>query len=103
MADDTKSTTTDSPISIPGIDPALIEERIARIRELNEELLTVAKSAGNATLDAYESALTNLLQFQTKVAERSQLDWVSAIASAHASFVQDLSSAYLKAAREGLK
>jgi hypothetical protein len=44
-----------------------------------------------------------MVAFQAKAAGASQLDWVSAVAAAHAKFVQDLSSAYVSAAREVLK
>jgi hypothetical protein len=82
---------------------AATEEAAQRIRELNERFIESAKTAGNATLDAYEKSLQNLLEFQERAAGASQLDWVSNIASAHAKFVQDVSSAYITAAREMLK
>jgi len=79
------------------------EEAVQRIRELNERLIQSAKAAGNVSLDAYEKALQNLVEFQERAAGASQLDWVTSIASAHAKFVQDVSSAYVSAAREMLK
>jgi predicted RNA-binding Zn ribbon-like protein len=82
---------------------AATEEAVQRIRELTERFIDSAKSAGNQTLDAYEQSLRNLVEFQERAAGASQLDWVSSIASAHAKFVQDVSSAYVSAAREMLK
>ena len=61
------------------------------------------KAAGQASLDTYEKALQSLVDFEQKAATASQLEWVSAVASAHAKFVQDVSAAYVTAAREALK
>ena len=91
----------------PGVSPAdtsaLAEETAQRIRDLPEQFIERAKAAGNATLDAYEQSLQNLLDLQQKSASDSQLDWVSSIATAHAKFVQDMNAAYVSAAREMLK
>jgi hypothetical protein len=87
-----------------GADPmAASEETIQRIRELTERFLEAAKQAGNVSLDAYEKSLQTLVEFEERAAGASQLDWVASIASAHAKFVQDVSSAYVTAAREMLK
>lgn len=95
MASNAKS----NPIpSVPDFDAAA-----ERIRDLNEKLLAAAKQTGNVSLDAYEKTLTNLVDFETKVASASELDWVSALAKAHASFLSDVTSAYTAAAREALK
>lgn len=83
-----------------GVDPAAYEEAAKRIRDLNERLIESSKAAGLTTLDSYEKALKSLLDFEQKVAGASQLDWVSAIASTYAMFVQDVSAAYTKAARD---
>jgi hypothetical protein len=85
------------------LDGAAFEDGAKRIRELNERIIESSKSAGLTTLDAYEKALKSLVEFEQKVADASQLDWVSALASTYASFVQDVSTAYTKAARDLLK
>jgi len=82
---------------------AASEEAVQRIRELNERFLQAAKAAGNQGLDAYEESLRTLVEFEEKAAGASQLDWVSSIASAHAKFMQDVTSAYVSAARTMLK
>jgi|ERR1022692_164424 hypothetical protein len=86
-----------------GVDFAAFEDAAKRIRDLNERLIESSKAAGLTTLDAYEKALQNLVDFEQKVAGASHLDWVSAIAATYATFVQDVSSAYTKAARDLLK
>jgi predicted RNA-binding Zn ribbon-like protein len=87
-----------------GADPtAATEEAVQRIRELTERFIETAKAAGNQTLDAYEKSLQSLVEFQEKAAGATQLDWVSSIAQAHAKFIQEVSNAYVSAAREMLK
>lgn len=92
------------PTSDPARDAAAaIDQAAERIRELTEQFIDAAKKAGNVTLDAYERSLQSLVEFEQHAAGASQLDWVSSIAQAHAKFVQDVSSAYVSAAREMLK
>jgi hypothetical protein len=79
------------------------EEAVQRIRDLTERFIEAAKTAGNQSLDAYEQSLRTLVEFEERAAGASQLDWVSSIAAAHAKFVQDVSAAYVSAAREMLK
>ena len=92
-------------MTTPGIpDPrAATEATVEHIRALNERIIESAKAAGQASLDAYEKALQSLVDFEQKAAKASQLEWVTAVASAHAKFVQDVSAAYVTAAREALK
>jgi predicted RNA-binding Zn ribbon-like protein len=82
---------------------AATEETVQRIRELTERFLESAKAAGNASLDAYEKALQNIVEFQEKAAGATQLDWVSSMTAAYAKFMSDISNAYVSAAREMLK
>ena len=82
---------------------AATDDAVNRIRELTERFIDSAKAAGNQSLDAYEQSLRTLVEFQERAAGASQLDWVSSIAAAHAKFVQDVSAAYVSAAREMLK
>lgn len=82
---------------------AATDEAVQRIRELTERFIESAKAAGNQSLDAYEQSLRTLVEFEEKAAGASQLDWVSNIAQAHAKFLQDVSAAYVSAARNMLK
>lgn len=80
-----------------------MDEAAQRIRELTERFIEAAKKAGNASLDSYEKSLQSLVDFEERAAGASQLEWVSSIAQAHARFVQEVSVAYVSAAREMLK
>ncbi|GAB96678.1 putative membrane protein [Kineosphaera limosa] len=79
---------------------AAAEETVSRIRDMNERIIEGSRNAGIASLDAYEKALENLVQLQEQTAGASQLDWVNALAQAHAKYVQDVSKAYTDAARD---
>ena len=95
-------TKTESKSSTPNFatDLPSIEQASQRIRDLNERLIESTKSAGIVALDAYEKGLQSLVDFETKVASASQLEWVSAVATTHAKFVSDMSASYTKAARD---
>jgi len=82
---------------------AATEQAAQRIRDLTDQFIEAAKKGGNASLDAYEKSLQNLVDFQRRAAEASHLDWVTTITEANARFVQDVSAAYVSAAREILK
>ncbi|MEP6817687.1 MAG: hypothetical protein ABI873_19285 [Marmoricola sp.] len=88
--------------SIPNFSADLpsVEEATQRVRDLNERLIESSKSAGNVALDAYEKALQSLVDFETKAASASQLEWVSALATTHTKFISDVSAPYTKAARD---
>jgi hypothetical protein len=94
------ATTSDQTSTPLGVDTAALDDAARRIRDLNERLIESSKAAGLTALDAYEKALKSLVDFEQKVAGASQLDWVSALAETYATFVQDVSSAYTKAARD---
>jgi hypothetical protein len=74
-----------------------------RIRDLNERIIESSKKAGNTYLDIYEKTLNSIADYQEKVGEKSDVDWVSTIANAQADFTRNLAGAYTSAARTLLK
>jgi hypothetical protein len=76
---------------------------VDRIRRLNAQIVTSAKSVSSGVLDGYEKALKDLADFETKVTGATQLDWVQAIAAAHTQFITGLGSTYSNAARAVLR
>jgi hypothetical protein len=74
----------------------------ARINRLTEQMVTAARNAGGGLADAHEKALRDMADFETRVADSSQLDWLQAVARAHATFVTDLAGMYANAIRAGL-
>ena len=101
MVTATKQSTDSIPTTT--FDFPTVEETTQRIRDLNERLIASSKSAGLVALDTFEKALHGLEDFEQKVASASQLEWVSAAATAHSKFVSDLSGSYTTAVRDLLK
>ena len=94
------ATTTARPDLPSAVNPSSFEEAAARIRELDETLIDSSKAAGNTTLDAYERALTMLIDVEEQVADAWPLEWMSALARTHAALVREITSVSLKTARE---
>jgi hypothetical protein len=88
-----------SDVPLTGI---LDEAAAQRIRDLNQQVLARASAAGTSAVDDYEKALQDMADFETKIASSSQLDWLQAVARAHATFVTDLASMYANAIKAGL-
>jgi hypothetical protein len=80
-----------------------VESTVERIQALNEKVFTAARQTGTLSLDAYESAVANVVEFEQKFADASQLDWVTTMVKAHADFVNEVSGAFTSAARDALK
>lgn len=74
-----------------------------RIREVNERIIDSSRKAGSVYLDLYEKTLHSIANYQDKVGEQSQVDWVTTIANAQANYTRELASAYTSAARTLLK
>jgi hypothetical protein len=74
-----------------------------RIRQLNEEILAFGKQAGTSFLEAYEATLKGFAEYQDKVADTAQVEWVSSIARAQANFTREIARAYAATARDMMK
>jgi hypothetical protein len=73
-----------------------------QVREFGERATGTGRAFGQLALDAYEQVMHTFLEFEHRAAEAAPVDWVGAAIGAHASFVEDLTSAYVKAARSVL-
>jgi hypothetical protein len=80
-----------------------VDEAAERIRDLNERIIAQGRKAGLAYLDAYESTLNRMADFQEKAGHASQIDWITELANAQAAFIRDMTAAYTRAARDLLK
>ena len=76
---------------------------VQRIRDLNEQAIVAARSAGQNALDAYQAALESVVGAENKLAEGSQLDWFTTLVTTQAEFTQRLGSIFLTTARDQLK
>ncbi|HEY7077302.1 MAG TPA: hypothetical protein VH418_18125 [Solirubrobacteraceae bacterium] len=80
-----------------------IDAAAERIRELNEQILEFGRKAGVQFLDAYESTLKTFADYQDKVADQSQVEWIASIARAQANFTREVTRVYTSSARDLLK
>lgn len=80
-----------------------VEAAADRLRGFNEQIFEATKKSGLVYVDAYDKALNSFADFETKLADRTQVEWVSTLTKAHASFTRDFADVYTKATRELLK
>lgn len=79
-----------------------MEEVAERLRALNEGIIEASKKSGDAYLDAYEGVLTAIAEHQKKLAQSSDVDWVSSLLNAQADFTREIAQAAAKS-RESQK
>jgi hypothetical protein len=104
MATTSKSTAAPSSSATPkSKGTPTSEQTVSRIRGLNQTRIDLVKKSGHAYLDSYEKALHRVLDFERAAASRSRLPWVTAFANTHTQFVQNVTSPYVKIARDALK
>jgi hypothetical protein len=82
---------------------ARYEAAAQRVRKLNERIIEAGKEAGETTLDSYEKALKAIAGAIEKGPGKSDIEWISSVATAQAKFIRDVTEAWTKAARERLK
>ena len=80
-----------------------VEAAADRIREVNERIIESSKKAGNVYLDLYEKTLNSIADYQQKVGEQTEVEWVTTVANAQANFTRELATAYTSAARSLIK
>ena len=83
-------------------DPRL-EAVAQRVRKLNERIIEESKSAGEATLTAYEKALKAIASSLERGPGKSDVEWVSSLATTQAKWIRDVTTAWTSAARGMLK
>jgi len=84
------------------VDPRL-EAVAQRIRKLNERIIEEGKSAGEATLSSYEKALKAIASSLERGPGKSDVEWISSLATTQAKFIRDVTAAWTSAARGMLK
>jgi hypothetical protein len=73
------------------------------LRDVNEQVLDFGRKTGASILDAYESTLTTVADYQDKVAETSQVEWLSSLAHAQAELTRGVAKVYASTARGLIK
>jgi hypothetical protein len=82
---------------------ARLEAVAQRVRKLNERIIEAGKEAGEATLSSYEKALKAIASTLERGPGRSDVEWISALATTQAKFIRDVTNAWTSAARGMLK
>lgn len=73
------------------------------MRKLNERIIEAGRDAGETTLTTYEKALKTIATGIEKGPGKSDVDWISHMATAQAKFLRDVTESWTKAARGVLK
>ena len=73
------------------------------LRDVNEQVLDFGRKASASVLDAYESTLKTFADYQDKVADTSQVEWVSNLAHAQAELTRGVAKVYASTARGLIK
>jgi hypothetical protein len=69
------------------------------LRDVNEQVLDFGRKASATVLDAYESTLKTVADYQEKVAETSQPEWISNLGHAQAELTRGVAKVYASTAR----
>jgi hypothetical protein len=80
-----------------------VENVVAQIRELNEQVLARGRELGLGFLSAYEQTVRAVADLETKAAESAQVDWIADIARAQAEFLRKVTDTYVAATRDLLE
>ena len=73
------------------------------LRDVNEQILDFGRKTSATVLDAYESTLKSFADYQDKVAETSQVEWISGLAHAQAELTRGVAKVYASTARGLIK
>jgi hypothetical protein len=97
-----RASSGDSAHSATGADPRL-DAVAQRVRKLNEKIIEESKSAGEATLTAYEKALKAIATSLERGPGKSDVEWISSLATTQAKWIRDVTAAWTSAARGMIK
>jgi hypothetical protein len=79
------------------------EQVVQTIRERNEMMLAAVRQTQRELVDAFERTLCSVADSGEKLADTSEVEWVSRMLRARAAFSRDLADASCKFARELLE
>jgi hypothetical protein len=79
------------------------EQATERVREYNDKAVDAGKKLSGTLVDTYEKYTLTLADASQKAGEATNVEWISAAASAQAGVTRELTKAYASAARELLK
>jgi hypothetical protein len=77
-----------------------VEELTAPAKAFNEDLLQSSKKAGEAYQTTFERSLKSYADLHEEVGKALPFDWTTPVATAQATFVRDVTDAYVAAGRK---
>ena len=80
-----------------------LEQATERAREFNDKAVDAGKKLSGTFVDTYEKYALTLADAGQKAGEATNVEWISAAASAQAGMTRELTKAYASAARQLLK
>jgi hypothetical protein len=95
MAETTTPTTPNTPTP-----EQAYEELTSRAKAFNEDVIESSKKAGTAYLDTVEKSLKSFADLHEEVGKSLPFDWTTPVATAQATFVRQLTDAYVSAGRQ---
>jgi hypothetical protein len=73
------------------------------LRDVNEQILDFGRKTSATVLDAYETTLNTWADYQDKIADSTQVEWVSGLGHAQAKLTRGVAKVYASTARGLIK
>jgi hypothetical protein len=80
-----------------------LENSFEQVKEFNDQVVKSVREASSMYLDSYEQAIDRTIEFELKVAEHSQQEWLKNLIQAQADVTREFTNSYMTAARSLLK
>jgi hypothetical protein len=79
------------------------EENTERMKEFSSAMMESSKSSGRVVVDNYETAAKSFFAMQRELAGTNQVDWIKDTANTQIQFAEEVTEAWVKAARDLMK
>ncbi len=80
-----------------------IDAAFDQIKDLSERFAQAAREAGVLYVEAYEKAVDQAVELETKVADATQQEWLESLIRTHVKVVREVADTYASTARSLLK
>ena len=80
-----------------------LETALKQVKELNDQLMKSARQAGQLYLESYEWAVDRTIDFEHRLADLSQQEWLKDVIDAQTEFTREFASSYATSVRSLLK
>lgn len=80
-----------------------VEENTERMKEFNSAVLDSSKAGSRMAIDNYERAAKSFFEMQRQLVSASRVEWVKQTSNTQIQFAEEVTNAWVKAARDLLK